>query len=247
MRSVRPGNQRQPVRAPSFTRTGSPSYEEHPYPDAAGHLRARGAEPPIHAGGANEGLNRRTSARITPGHLHHPNHNPRSTMILTMNRTGAVLLTGLVTSLGTAATPARAQDPAAAPPAADSTHPQAAEAYELPDVEEQPEFLNRADMVRAISRNYPREMRRRHLTGVVAIRMLVRRDGTVDAATITAIESTQTEFAAAAVKIVRAARFRPARVGGQPVPVWIMFPVTFWTGPYESPPPYHPPPLLPRP
>ncbi|HET7463687.1 MAG TPA: energy transducer TonB, partial [Longimicrobium sp.] len=132
-------------------------------------------------------------------------------------------------------------------PTADTAHAQAAEAYELPEVEERPELLNRADVARSISRNYPREMRRRHLTGTVSIRMLVKRDGTVDPATITAMDSTHPDFAAAAVKIVRAMRFRPARVGGQPVPVWLMFPVSFWTWPHGSPPPYHPPPLVPRP
>jgi len=166
-------------------------------------------------------------------------------MILTMNRRRAALLAALTGALATAASPARAQDAAAAQPTADSAHSQAREAYELPDVEEQPELLNRADVVRSISRNYPREMRRRHLTGSVGIRMLVERDGTVDSATVAAMDSTQPGFAAAAVKIVRAMRFRPARVGGQPVPVWVMFPVSFWTWPRGSPPPYSPPPLVP--
>lgn len=99
--------------------------------------------------------------------------------------------------------------------------------FELAAVETQPELLNRDEIAAAISRNYPPLLRDAGVTGSVTLRMRIDRDGVVDPGTIEVVESSHDAFSQAAARIAPRLHFRPARIGGKPVPVWIVIPVTF--------------------
>lgn len=99
--------------------------------------------------------------------------------------------------------------------------------YEISAVEERPDLTNRSDVARSLSRNYPPLLKDAGITGTVTIRMRIMEDGRVDPASIQVENSTHDAFADAARKVVERMRFRPAKVGGRPVKVWITLPVTF--------------------
>ncbi|HKP76185.1 MAG TPA: TonB family protein [Longimicrobiaceae bacterium] len=114
---------------------------------------------------------------------------------------------------------ARAAQPQPQPPE-DST-------YELSTVEVQPELANREEVAAALSRNYPPLLRDAGVTGTVTLRMRVGSDGVVDPGSIQVLESSHDMFSTAATRVAERLRFRPARAGGKPVPVWVTLPVTF--------------------
>jgi len=99
--------------------------------------------------------------------------------------------------------------------------------YEMTAVEELPELSNRNDVARQISRNYPPLLRDAGVNGQVTIRMRVMSDGRVDPESIQVENATHEAFGDAARKVVERMRFRPAKVGGRPVNVWVTLPVTF--------------------
>lgn len=99
--------------------------------------------------------------------------------------------------------------------------------YELSAVEEQPDLSNRSEVARQLSRNYPPLLRDAGVTGTVTIRMRVNEDGRVDASSITVENATHDAFGDAARRVVERMRFRPAKVGGRPVKVWVTLPVNF--------------------
>ncbi|HYH83618.1 MAG TPA: TonB family protein [Longimicrobium sp.] len=99
--------------------------------------------------------------------------------------------------------------------------------YELSAVEEQPELSNRSEVARQMSRNYPPLLRDAGVTGTVTIRMRVNEDGRVDNESISVENSTHEAFGDAARRVVERMRFRPAKVGGRAVKVWVTLPVTF--------------------
>jgi TonB family protein len=135
--------------------------------------------------------------------------------------------------------PPAADDPSAtappAPPApawqtapdADLASDDEKRGYELSAVEVQPELLNRGEVAAAMSRNYPPLLRDAGVTGTVTIRMRIGRDGLVQPSTIHVESSTHEAFSDAAVRVAQRLRFSPARIKGQPVPVWVMLPITF--------------------
>jgi TonB family protein len=99
--------------------------------------------------------------------------------------------------------------------------------YELSVVDEIPDLLNRDEISESMSHNYPPLLRDAGVTGSVTLRMRVTRTGTVDPASVT-VESTSDEmFSESAVRVVKQMRFRPAKLKGQAVPVWVTLPVTF--------------------
>jgi TonB family protein len=157
------------------------------------------------------------------------------------------VLCGLAVAM-LAASPVRAQDSVATHPA-DSAHARTADAYELRDVDEMPELRNRSDVARVLTRVYPPEMKQRHETGTVALRMMVLRDGRVDSASVVVAVHSREGFDDAAATVVRTMRFSPARVNGEPVAVWVTLPVTFQMETTQAPPPRNPPPTgtVPRP
>ncbi|HYJ80451.1 MAG TPA: TonB family protein [Longimicrobiaceae bacterium] len=99
--------------------------------------------------------------------------------------------------------------------------------YEMSAVEELPELSNRSDVARQISRNYPPLLRDAGVTGQVTIRMRVLEDGRVDPGSISVENASHDQFGDAARRVVERMRFRPAKVGGRAVKVWVTLPVTF--------------------
>ena len=99
--------------------------------------------------------------------------------------------------------------------------------YEIGAAEEMPELLNRQEVAAIISRNYPPLLRDAGVTGSVMLRFRILTDGTVDPASVEAFEATHQEFVDAARGVVPQMRFRPARVGGRVVRVWVLLPVQF--------------------
>jgi TonB family protein len=95
--------------------------------------------------------------------------------------------------------------------------------YELSGVEEQPRPLNLAELGRALERLYPPHLRDTRQAGSVHVRMRVDAEGVVTSAVVT--ESSDQAFNAPTVEAVRTLRFRPARVKGRPVAVWVVLPI----------------------
>ena len=99
--------------------------------------------------------------------------------------------------------------------------------YELSAVEEQPELSNRSEVARQLSRNYPPLLRDAGVVGTVVVRMRVMENGSVDPASVSIENSSHEAFGDAARRVVERMRFRPAKVGGKAVKVWVTLPVTF--------------------
>ncbi|HEX5726766.1 MAG TPA: TonB family protein [Longimicrobiaceae bacterium] len=99
--------------------------------------------------------------------------------------------------------------------------------YELSAVEEIPSLSNRSEVQRQVERNYPPLLRDAGVTGSATLRMRVNEDGRVDAESITVESATHDQFGEAAKKAVQRMRFRPAKVGGRPVKVWVTLPIEF--------------------
>jgi protein TonB len=99
--------------------------------------------------------------------------------------------------------------------------------YELSAVEEQPELSNRSEVARQLSRNYPPLLRDAGVVGTVTVRMRVMENGSVDPSSVSIENSTHEAFGDAARRVVERMRFRPAKVGGKAVKVWVTLPVTF--------------------
>lgn len=147
-----------------------------------------------------------------------------------MDRYLAVLLPALAMAVTLAAGPARAQNPPPAPGAAPAEG-----TYELSRVEEQPMLANRSDVSRLLQRSYPPEMRSRGETGIVTLRFRIQTDGRVDSASVMIEHASSPEFTEPAARVVRAMRFRPARIENRAVPVWVTLPVTFIPEPRTAP------------
>ena len=79
-----------------------------------------------------------------------------------------------------------------------------------------------------LARNYPPLLRDAGVTGTVQVRFRVLEDGRVDAASIQITSSTHEQFNEPTMRAVRALRFRPAKVNGRPVKVWVEQPIQ-WT------------------
>jgi TonB family protein len=94
-------------------------------------------------------------------------------------------------------------------------------------VEEQPRIVNAPAVQRALTREYPSELRQMGLTGQVMLRFRVRTDGTVEPASMEVVSATDTRFGEAARRVALTMRFRPARLDRQPVAVWVTLPVNF--------------------
>lgn len=92
-----------------------------------------------------------------------------------------------------------------------------------PQTEVQPLLANREVVGRALQREY----RVLQMIGTVNVKFRVREDGTVDERTVTVLAQTDEAFAEPALRVVNEMRFRPARVAGWPVSIWVTLPVTF--------------------
>lgn len=91
----------------------------------------------------------------------------------------------------------------------------------------QPVLLNARDVARIVTRAYPVSLRTQAVQGSAEVYMKIDADGTVDTTTLTVRNATSPEFVPAAMKVVAKLRFRPATLGGQPVPVWVTYPIAF--------------------
>jgi TonB family protein len=98
--------------------------------------------------------------------------------------------------------------------------------YELSAVEVLPRVVNGPAFARALIHAYPPYLLHAGLRGTVQVRFRVEVDGTITRATIT--HSTDHRFDEATLEAVQFLRFRPARVNGKPVRVWVEQPIQ-WT------------------
>jgi TonB family protein len=90
-----------------------------------------------------------------------------------------------------------------------------------------PELINREEVARALVRNYPRSMVTARVQGAAMMRIWITAEGRADLAASRALWATRPEFAAAAMRMLEQMRFRPARLHGRPMAVWITLPITF--------------------
>jgi len=100
--------------------------------------------------------------------------------------------------------------------------------YEMSAVEERPSPTNTRELLRQLERNYPPLLRDARVTGTVQVRMRVMEDGTVDVNSITVTSSSHEQFNDPTIRSVQRLRFRPAKVNGRPVKVWVELPIQ-WT------------------
>lgn len=100
--------------------------------------------------------------------------------------------------------------------------------YELSAVEELPRVSNGSDFARQLARNYPPLLRDAGVTGTVQVRFRVLEDGRVDGESIQITSTSHEQFNDPTMRAVRALRFRPAKVNGRPVKVWVEQPIQ-WT------------------
>jgi TonB family protein len=98
---------------------------------------------------------------------------------------------------------------------------------ELSQVEEAPALINAAEILRQLSRLYPVALSNARVTGQVMARFLVLEDGRVDPASITISSASHEEFRSPVLELLPVFHFRPARVKGRPVKVWVEQPITF--------------------
>jgi TonB family protein len=100
--------------------------------------------------------------------------------------------------------------------------------YELCEVEELPRPLNAGDFQRLLARNYPLDGNEPSVAATVQVRFRLEVNGTVSVPRV--MRSTDPRFNEATLLMVRALRFRPARLNGRPVKVWVEQPVQ-WVPP----------------
>ena len=97
-----------------------------------------------------------------------------------------------------------------------------------------PVLVNAAQVVRALDREYPPQLRAAGITGTAEVRVLVSVEGVP--ADVQAEHASHPAFASAAVQAMQAARFRPARHEGRPVPFTLRMPVLFQLSGNDVPP-----------
>jgi TonB family protein len=100
--------------------------------------------------------------------------------------------------------------------------------YELCEVEELPRPLNGADFQRLLARNYPLGRDDPAVAATVQVRFRLEANGTVSVPRVT--RSTDPRFDEATLLVIRTLRFRPARLNGRPVKVWVEQPI-LWAPP----------------
>ena len=113
---------------------------------------------------------------------------------------------------------------AAAPARAQSATPVRNE----PDT--QPVLLTR-NLPQLTNAAYPAHLRGHAIPGSADLRMKILENGRVDSASISIEKSSDHAFETPAIQVALKLRFRPAMVAGEPVPVWVTYPIHFarWT------------------
>jgi TonB family protein len=97
------------------------------------------------------------------------------------------------------------------------------DAYELGAVEEMPQVRNAGALRREMNRLYPAELRARRISAQVHVRFRVDAQGVPGTFRVT--RSSDPRFDAVSVEALPVLRFRPAKVDGKPVPVWVELPL----------------------
>lgn len=95
--------------------------------------------------------------------------------------------------------------------------------YEVAEVEVPPRPINLAAFRRVLERAYPAHLRASRARGVVHVRMRVDPEGVPHDAHIT--RSSDPAFNQATLESAVQLRFRPARLNGKPVYVWVLLPI----------------------
>ncbi|HKJ01340.1 MAG TPA: M56 family metallopeptidase [Longimicrobiales bacterium] len=117
-----------------------------------------------------------------------------------------------------------APEPAPSPPASELTDPASGPVFTPFTVA--PSIVNRQEVIAAMVREYPSELREQGIGGTVRVYFLVDDDGTV-ARSIVDRSSGNTALDEAALKVASVYRFTPALNKDKKVPVWVSFPLTF--------------------
>ena len=94
--------------------------------------------------------------------------------------------------------------------------------------EEKPQLQNAAEVQRLLQRLYPPLLRDAGITGQVQMKFVVNGQGRVDPGSVSVINASHDAFGEASSKVVEKMRFKPAKVGGRPVPVLVQIPIS-WT------------------
>ena len=97
-------------------------------------------------------------------------------------------------------------------------------------VDQDPVLLNEDEVTRAVMEVYPPRLRAAGVSGSVALRFRVNAEGYPDLYGYEVVSATHNSFVRPAVNAARLMRFDPARLGGQPVDVWVTVPITFRLG-----------------
>lgn len=87
------------------------------------------------------------------------------------------------------------------------------------------EFDEQPVPVKAVAPEYPTEMKRDHVSGVVMLKLVIDENGDVLEKVVA--KSTRTEFEAPALAAVGKWKFKPARKAGEPVRATITLPIKF--------------------
>jgi TonB family protein len=97
---------------------------------------------------------------------------------------------------------------------------------------ELPRMLNRPEILRMLSRLYPRSLKRSGAQGEVMVSFVIGVDGRVEMRTIRILSTTHPELVVPSLHAAERMRFRPARLHGAPVRVRASLPVRFvmWEG-----------------
>jgi TonB family protein len=74
---------------------------------------------------------------------------------------------------------------------------------------------------------YPEAARKEKLAGMVILQVIIRPDGTLSNPSVLREEVEGYDFAASAIEAVRAWRYEPATLQGEPVPVWLTISVVY--------------------
>jgi len=78
---------------------------------------------------------------------------------------------------------------------------------------------------------YPVHLRVHAIPGSADVRMKILENGRVDGTTISIEKSSDPAFETPAIQVALKLRFRPVTLAGEPVPVWVTYPIHFarWT------------------
>jgi TonB family protein len=106
----------------------------------------------------------------------------------------------------------------APPPAAEEVR-----VYAMEDVDVEPRPLNLREVRHTIERAYPPELRAQRVSGFVHVRLRLDREGVPRDLNVT--RTSHVAFNQPTLESLALLRFSPARVGGEPVEVWMDLPI----------------------